>query len=78
MQYQTGLNTSFIGQLYGNPAPVPAAAGATPQGPRTIGQQSFGIVGGDSGGGTVPFWATVGGGIVALTGLAFLWWALPR
>lgn len=75
----TGLNGSVIGTLYQSPrASVPAAAGASAQGPRTIGQQAFGITAGDTSGGVVPFWATVGGGIVALGGLAFIWWALPR
>jgi hypothetical protein len=59
-------------------AGVPAAA-QTPTGPRTIGQQAFGVVSGaqdDSGG--APFYAVILGGGGALALLAFIWWSLPR
>ena len=72
----TGLNASVFANGYPGAA-VPAAAGATPQGPRSISQQAFGITAGDSGSNT-PFWATVGGGGLALGLLVFLWWSLPR
>jgi hypothetical protein len=75
------LNMGFNGQATtaGYPwASVPAAAGATPQGPRTIGQQAFGIVGGDTQGGNVPLYAVIGGGGFALAALVFIWWSLPR
>ena len=57
-------------------ASVPAAAG-TPTGPRTIGQQAFGIVAGDTGG-NVGLYAAIGGGAFALAALTFIWWSLPR
>jgi hypothetical protein len=58
-------------------ASVPAAA-QTPTGPRTIGQQAFGIVSGDSGGSDTPAYAIMGGGALALGLLVFIWWSLPR
>jgi len=74
---QTGLGVSvFSGGFPG--AAVPAAAGVSPQGPRTIGQQAFGIVAGDASGGSTPFYAAIGGGAVALGALLFIWWSLPR
>ena len=74
---QTGLGASvFAGGFPG--AAVPAAAGVSPQGPATVGQQAFGIVAGDSGGGNGPFYAVVGGGALALGLMAFIWWSLPR
>jgi hypothetical protein len=70
-----GLGGSvFTGGFPG--ASVPAAAG-TPTGPRTIGQQAFGIVAGDTGG-NVGLYAAIGGGALALTALVFIWWSLPR
>jgi hypothetical protein len=73
---QTGLGASvFAGGFPG--ASMPVAAGATPSGPRTIGQQAFGIVAGDTGG-NVSLYAVVGGGALALAGLVFIWWSLPR
>jgi hypothetical protein len=70
-----GLGSSvFAGGFPG--ASVPAAAG-TPTGPRTIGQQAFGIVAGDTGG-NVGLYAAIGGGAFALAALTFIWWSLPR
>ena len=73
----TGLGASVFASGYGSAA-VPAAAGATPQGPRTIGQQAFGIVAGDTGSSNTPVYAVLGGGAVALGALLFIWWSLPR
>jgi hypothetical protein len=72
-----GLGGSVIAGGYGG-ASVPAAAGVTPQGPRTIGQQAFGIVSGDQGGGNTASYAVMGGGALALGLLVFIWWSLPR
>ena len=75
------LNMGIGGSVFtgGFPgASVPVAAGATPQGPRTIGQQAFGIVGGASGGGNTSLYAAIGGGAFALGALVFIWWSLPR
>ena len=77
MQLNMGINGSvFSGGFPG--AGVPAAAGASPQGPRTIGQQAFGIVGGDTSGPRTAGYAVLGGGALALGLLIFIWWSLPR
>jgi hypothetical protein len=73
----TGLGASVFAQGYGQAA-LPTAAGATPQGPRTVGQQAFGIVAGDTGGGNGPVYAVLGGGGLALAVMVFIWWSLPR
>ena len=79
-QNGAGLGGSVIGNLYtsGGSASVPAAAGVSAQGPRTIGQQAFGIVAGDTGGPRTSAYAAMGGGALALGILAFIWWSLPR
>jgi hypothetical protein len=77
MQLRTGLNGSVFTNGYPGAA-VPAAAGASPQGPRNIGQQAFGIVGGDTGGPNTSAYALMGGGALALGLLIFIWWSLPR
>jgi hypothetical protein len=74
---QTGLGASVFAGGYPGAA-VPAAAGVSAQGPRTIGQQAFGIVAGDASGSNTSFYAAVGGGGLALAGLIFIWWSLPR
>lgn len=75
--FQTGLGGSVFASGYPSAA-VPAAAGATPQGPRNIGQQAFGIVAGDASGPRTSFFAAIGGGTFALAALVFIWWSLPR
>jgi hypothetical protein len=77
MQLATGLNASVFANGY-PPAAVPAAAGATPQGPRSIGQQAFGITAGGPGTSNTPLWATLLGGAGSLGLLVFIWWSLPR
>jgi hypothetical protein len=74
---QTGLGASVFAGGYPGAA-VPAAAGATPQGPRSIGQQAFGIVAGDASGPSTSFYAAIGGGSLALAAMVFIWWSLPR
>jgi hypothetical protein len=74
---QTGLGASVFAGGYPG-ASVPAAAGVSPQGPRTIGQQAWGIVAGDAGGSNTSLYAAIGGGALAFGGLIFLWWSLPR
>ena len=73
----TGLGASVFANVYGGAA-TPAAAGATPQGPTTIGAKAFGIVTGDEASHPLGFWASVGGGTLALGLLIFIWWSLPR
>ena len=73
------LNMGLGGSVFAGGFPgasVPAAAG-TPTGPRTIGQQAFGIVAGDTGG-NVGLYAAIGGGAFALAALTFIWWSLPH
>lgn len=74
---QTGLGASVFAGGYPGAA-VPAAAGVAPEGPRTIGQQAFGIVAGDASGPNTSFYAAIGGGALALAALVFIWWSLPR
>jgi len=74
---QTGLGASVFAGGYPGAA-VPAAAGASPQGPRTIGQQGFGIVAGDASGPNTSLYAAILGGGGALAALVFIWWSLPR
>ena len=74
---QTGLGGSVFVNGYPGAA-VPAAAGMSPQGPRNIGQQAFGIVAGDTGGSNTTLFAAVGGGGLALALGVFIWWSLPR
>ena len=74
---QTGLGASVFAGGYPGAA-VPAAAGATPQGPRSVGRQAFGIVAGDTGGSNTSLFAALGGGAFALGAMVFIWWSLPR
>jgi hypothetical protein len=77
----TFLKTSLNGSVFtgGFPgAAIPVAAGVSAQGPTSIGQQAFGIVGGGPGVSSVPFWATILGGTLALGLLGFIWYSLPR
>jgi type IV secretory pathway VirB2 component (pilin) len=65
-----------LGSGYG-PAATPAAAGASPQGPTTIGQKAFGIVTGGSGSSVAHIGLiSVGGACIAA--LCFIYWSLPR
>jgi hypothetical protein len=73
----TGLGASVFAAGYGNAA-VPVAANPSPQGPRTIGQQAFGVVAGDAGGSNTGLYAVIGGGSLALAAMIFIWWSLPR
>lgn len=73
-----GLQTSIFGQGYG-PAATPAAAGASPQGPTTIGQKAFGIqTGGGSGMYSCAHIGLLSAGTLSLLGLLFIYYSLPR
>ena len=78
LNFDMGIGTSAMPGMYSGLAVTPAAAGASPQGPTTIGQKAFGIV---TGGGGVPKTsgvALVSSGTLALGLLIFIWWSLPR
>jgi hypothetical protein len=78
LSLNTGLGASvFAGSGYPGAA-TPAAAGATPQGPTSIGQKAFGIVTGNEGSYRTGYYAACGGGALALGLLVFIWWSLPR
>lgn len=77
MSLNMGLGSSVFTQGYPGAA-TPAAAGASPQGPTTIGQKAFGIT---TGAPNVPGTsgnALITGGGLALALLVFIWWSLPR
>lgn len=59
-------------------ANVPAAAGASPQGPTTIGAKAFGISSGAGGERNIPGAALLGFGTLALLGLVWIYYSLPR
>jgi hypothetical protein len=71
-----GLQTSVFGQGYAG-ASTPAAAGASPQGPTTIGQKAFGIVTGGSTS-SCAHGALISGGVLSLGLLLFIYWSLPK
>lgn len=73
---QTGLGGSVFAGGYPSAA-TPDAAGASPQGPTTIGQKAFGIVTGGSSPNTSGI-ALVSAGTFSLLALAFIYWSLPR
>jgi hypothetical protein len=59
-------------------AQTPAAAGASPQGPTTIGQKAFGIVTGSEGGPATAGIGLLAAGALSLAGLFWIWYSLPR
>jgi hypothetical protein len=78
LSLNSGLGASvFAGGGYPGAA-TPASAGASPQGPTSIGQKAFGIVTGNEGFHATGFWGAVGGGTLAIVLLGFIWWSLPR
>lgn len=76
LQLQTGLGASVFANGYPGAA-TPAAAGASPQGPTTIGQKAFGIVTGGDNPRTSGV-ALISAGTLSLLALAFIYWSLPR
>jgi hypothetical protein len=78
MQLNTGLQASVFSAGYPGAA-TPAAAGASPQGPTTIGQKAFGIqTGGGSGMYSCAHIGLISAGTLSLVGLLFLYYSLPR
>jgi len=78
LSLNTGLGASVFANGGYPGAATPAAAGATPQGPTSVGQKAFGIVTGSEGEHRIGFLSAVGGGGLALALLVFIWWSLPR
>lgn len=78
LSLNAGLGTSVFANGGYPGAATPAAAGATPQGPTSIGQKAFGVVTGNEGSYRTGLFAAVGGGTIALGLLFFIWWSLPR
>jgi hypothetical protein len=66
-----------FGSGYGSAA-TPAAAGASPQGPTSIGQKAFGVVTGGSGQYDAAHIGLVSVGTLAILGLVWIYWSLPR
>ena len=60
------------------PAATPAAAGASPQGPTTIGQKAFGIVTGGSGQYGAAHIGFISIGAASILGLVWIYFSLPR
>jgi hypothetical protein len=75
------LNMGLQGQgQFGSgyaPAATPAAAGASPQGPTTIGQKAFGIVTG-GGGMSAAHIGLLSIGGASIIALCYIYWSLPR
>jgi hypothetical protein len=78
MTLNMGLGSSVFASPGYNGAAVPAASGATAQGPTSISQKAFGIVSGDVGCPRTAGIALVSVGTLALVGLAWIWYSLPR
>jgi hypothetical protein len=69
---QGSFGTGYAG------AATPAAAGASPSGPTSIGAKAFGIGTGPNGGYPVAHMGLISVGAAALAGLVFIYWSLPR
>lgn len=77
MQLDTGLRGGFA--LAAWPGTAGTNANASPQGPRTAAAQGFGTTAAGPGGGMDGRTAGVlSVGTLALAGLVWLWWSLPR
>lgn len=78
MQLNTGLGGGFA--LAAWPGTSGTNAGASPQGPATAAQAGFGVQAGDAAGGRLDgkTFGVLSVGTLALAGLIYLWWALPR
>lgn len=71
----TGLTSGYQGPSYGG---LPAAAGASPQGPTSVGQKAFGITTGGGGGMSAGHIGLISAGTVSLVALLWIYWSLPR
>ena len=66
-----------FGSGYGDAA-TPAAAGASPQGPTSIGQKAFGIVTGGQGRYPLAHAGLISVGTLSIAALIYIYWSLPR
>jgi hypothetical protein len=78
MYLDTGLGASvFAGGING--AMTPTATPGSPQASGlTVGQQAFGVSAGGDGGPKTGLYGVIGGGVLSLALLVFIWWSLPR
>jgi hypothetical protein len=78
MQLATGLNGGFA--LSSWPGTAGTNANASPQGPRTAAAQGFGTTSSGPGSGGMDGRTTgfLSVSTLALAGLIWLWWSLPR
>jgi hypothetical protein len=74
----SGLGTSVFAAPGYPAAATPAAAGASPQGPTTIGQKAFGITTGGSAGMSCGHIGLISAGTFSLVALLFIYYSLPR
>jgi hypothetical protein len=77
IQLDMGLGSSVFTSGYPG-ASTPAAAGASPQGPTTIGQKAFGIVTGGSNGSKCAHIGLLSAGVLSIVGLVWVYYSLPR
>jgi hypothetical protein len=73
-----GLNgNGQFGSGYSGAA-TPAAAGASPSGPTSIGAKAFGIGTGPPNGYSAAHIGLISVGAASIIGLCFIYWSLPR
>ena len=72
LQGQAAFGSGYSG------AATPAAAGASPQGPTSIGQKAFGVVTGGTGQYPAAHIGFVSIGAASILGLLWIYWSLPR
>lgn len=73
-----GLGASVFAGGYTSQASKGTASWASPQGPRTATQAGFGTVAGGGGKPSRVTYGVLSVGSLALAGLIWIWWSLPR
>ena len=76
MQLQSGINGGFA--LASWPGTSGTNASASPQGPATAAQAGFGTTAGGGGRLDGKTFGVLSVSTIALLGLVYIWWALPR
>jgi hypothetical protein len=75
----TGLGASVFAGGYTKGASNGTATWGSPQGPQTATQAGFGTIAGGGGGkASRVTYGVLSAGSLALAGLIFIWWSLPR